>query len=70
MESNKSKDYLKILYNNEINSKLNNEIILFSDKVVKSNRFGVRQQRYLIITDLALYNFKRQSKFKIFFIIN
>ena len=35
------------------------EKIEFSDKVLKVNKFGFKQERNLVITDKALYNLKK-----------
>ena len=37
------------------------EIIEFSDKIIKINRFGFKQERNIIITDKAVYNLKKTS---------
>ena len=37
------------------------EKIEFSDKVLKINKFGFKQERNLIITDKALYNLKKTA---------
>lgn len=63
MDSDNDKDYLKCSSNPNILNKIKSEILLFSDKLIKINRFGVRQQRKILITDLAVYNFKHKSKF-------
>ena len=37
------------------------EIIQFSDKINKINRFGFKQERNILLTDKALYNLKKTS---------
>jgi serum/glucocorticoid-regulated kinase 2 len=37
------------------------EQIEFSDKIIKINKFGFKQERNIIITDKALYNLKKTS---------
>ena len=37
------------------------EIIQFSDKINKINRFGFKQERNILLTDKALYNLKKAS---------
>ena len=37
------------------------ENIEFSDKVIKINKYGIKQERNLIITDKALYNLKKTT---------
>lgn len=36
---------------------------MFSAKVQKWNKFNIKQDRNLIITNLNVYNFKKKSKF-------
>ena len=42
----------------EKSKKLIKEEVYFIDKVEKVNKFGIGQQRYLILTDKAIYNIK------------
>jgi hypothetical protein len=37
------------------------ESVLFADNLIKVNRMGMRQQRSIIVTTLALYNFKPKA---------
>jgi hypothetical protein len=37
------------------------EEVIYSDSLVKINRLGMRQQRTLVITTIAIYNFKPKS---------
>ena len=34
---------------------------MFSGKVVKWNKYGIKQDRSLVITNLNVYNFKKKS---------
>ena len=38
------------------------ERIVFSGKVIKYNRFGMKQDRTILLTNLNLYNIKKKSK--------
>lgn len=44
-----------------LNVKLLDEELLYSQKVVKINKYGFEQWRNLIITNKALYNFEKKS---------
>ena len=37
------------------------EPVVFSDKVVKVNMWGLKQDRFLIVTTHNIYNFKKKS---------
>jgi hypothetical protein len=37
------------------------ESVLFADTLIKVNRMGMRQQRSIVVTTLALYNFKPKA---------
>lgn len=54
-------DYLGIKSDKSIISATNNEKILFTDKIIKINRFNMSQDRQIIVTDKALYNFKKKE---------
>jgi hypothetical protein len=41
------------------------EKLVYSNKVKKFNKFDWAQERILVITNLKLYNFKKNSKFTI-----
>lgn len=38
------------------------ERIVFSGKVIKYNRFGMKQDRTILLTNLNLYNIKKKGK--------
>jgi hypothetical protein len=62
METNKNEyDYLNCNDSPEIKNIIKNEIILFSDKILKINRFGFNQERNIIITNCAIYNIKKKE---------
>ena len=39
--------------------------LLLSDKVIKINRYGLSQDRNIIVTEKNIYNLKKKSKSKI-----
>lgn len=61
IEYNIDNDYLLFHRDKEIRKIINNEIILYSDAIIKINRHGQAQERSLIITNLALYNLKKKE---------
>ena len=56
------KDNLHLLENPEIQKLLGDEKLLFSDKIIKINRYGFNQERSIIITDKSIYNLKKTCK--------
>ena len=56
------KDNLHLLDNPEIKKLLGDEKLLFSDKLIKINRYGFNQERRIIITDKSIYNLKKTCK--------
>ena len=59
-------DNLNWAKDKEILSIINKEILYYSNKVTKINHYGISQERYLVLTDEALYNFhKKKLKRKI-----
>ena len=55
-------DYLNMIKDPELIRQITREEpILFSDKIIKKNRFGFNQERNLIITNKALYNLKKKD---------
>ncbi len=40
----------------------NDDKILLSKKVIKINRYGLSQERFLLVTEKNIYNFKKTSK--------
>ena len=40
----------------------NDDKILLCKKVIKINRYGLSQERFLIVTEKNIYNFKKTSK--------
>lgn len=56
-----------------LHSIIGEEELLFSDKIIKVNRYGLSQERNILITNRAIYNLKKKSNLlyinKIYFII-
>ena len=63
MESIIVKDYLNFAKDPEIKKSVNNETILFTDKIIKINRYGMSQERNIIITSWGIYNLKKKCKY-------
>lgn len=61
------RDYLVFQNNKDIQTVIENEQLILSDKLQKSATLGFFMERNIIITNLALYNFNQTSKI-IFFI--
>ena len=54
-------DNLKWAKDKEILSIINKEILYYSNKIIKINHFGVSQERYIVLTDVGLYNFQKKK---------
>ena len=63
MESSENKDHLNFRKENVLPSIIGEEDLLFSDKLIKINRYGLSQERNILITNKAIYNLKKKSKF-------
>ena len=55
-------DELKFIGNNNISKAINDEEIYYSGSLLKINQKSSEQQRNLVITSKALYNFKKKEK--------
>ena len=60
-EEIKSKDYLNSKGLKEIKKIIGNEEILFSDKIVKLDKYNMAKERNLIITNSKIYNLNKKS---------
>ena len=58
-----------ILEEKFVKSIIGEEELLLSDKIIKINRYGLSQERNILITSNAIYNLKKKSNY-ILFIIN
>ena len=55
------KDYLCLRHDCGIKSLINDEIILFSDKITKLLSFGFSKERGILITNCSIYNLELKS---------
>jgi hypothetical protein len=62
METSNSKDFLKFSDEKSLSKLIGDEELLFSDKINKINRYGLTQERNILITNKAIYNLKKKSK--------
>jgi uncharacterized protein (UPF0216 family) len=69
MESSEDKDHLNFRNEKHLKSIIGEEELLLSDKIIKINRYGLSQERNILITSNAIYNLKKKSNY-ILFIIN
>ena len=60
MASQESRDYLNFKNEKSLSSIIGDEELLFSDKVIKINRYSLSQERNIIITNKAIYNLKKK----------
>ena len=61
MEPSKVRDYLKFAGEKSLEKLIGKEQILFTDKINKINRYGLTQERNILITDQAIYNLKKKG---------
>ena len=61
METSKVRDYLKFAGEKSLEKLIGNEQLLFTDKINKINRYGLTQERNILITDQAIYNLKKKG---------
>ena len=54
MESSENKDHLNFRKENVLPSIIGEEDLLFSDKLIKINRYGLSQERNILITNKAI----------------
>ena len=62
MESIIVKDYLNFANESDIKKIVKNETILFTDKIIKINRYGMSQERNILISNWGIYNLKKKCK--------
>ena len=68
-----AKDHLNFRNDPEIKKQIGNEELLLSDKLIKVNRYGLSQERNIVVTNQCIYNFKKKSKkylYNIIYLIN
>ena len=61
METSKVRDYLKFAGEKSLEKLIGNEKLLFTDKINKIIRYGLTQERNILITDQAIYNLKKKG---------
>ena len=61
MEDEADKDHLNFKKDNDILKQIQDEILLLSDKIIKVNRYGMSQERNIVITNKSIYNLKKKS---------
>ena len=61
MEDEADKDHLNFKKDNDILKLIKDEILLLSDKIIKVNRYGMSQERNIVITNKSIYNLKKKS---------
>ena len=66
MESNQVKDYLNFAKEKSLVKLIGDEVLLFTDKLIKINRYNYSQERNILITNKAIYNLKKKSKNNIY----
>ena len=55
------RDYLNFGKEPSLSKIIKNEKLLFTDKINKINRYGLTQERNIIITENAIYNLKKKG---------
>ena len=55
-------DYLKYSDSKEIEEIIGNELILYSDRVIKLNKYNMSREVDFILTDDKIYILKKKSK--------
>ncbi|MCQ2817225.1 MAG: protein kinase [archaeon] len=55
-DNEQNDDYLNFGGESKIKSMIKEETLLFSDNIIKVNKYGMNQERVLLITDAAVYN--------------
>ena len=63
MEDYTAKDHLNFRNDKFIKDLIGNEELLLSDKIIKINDYGFSQERIILITNRAIYNLLKKSKY-------
>jgi uncharacterized protein (UPF0216 family) len=61
-DKSSSKDHLNFRDDKNIIQIIGNDELLLSDKIIKINRYGLSQERNILITNQNIYNLKKKSK--------
>jgi uncharacterized protein (UPF0216 family) len=62
VDKSSSKDHLNFRDEKNIIQIIGNDELLLSDKIIKINRYGLSQERNILITNQNIYNLKKKSK--------
>jgi len=54
-------DFLKIKSNQQLQKHFQSESILFSNLILKINKYSITQERIIVITNKAIYNLKKEN---------
>jgi uncharacterized protein (UPF0216 family) len=61
-DESSSKDHLNFRNDKDIIAIIGNDELLLSDKIIKINRYGLSQERNILVTNQNIYNLKKKSK--------
>ena len=61
-DESSSKDHLNFRNDKEIKGIIGSDELLLSDKLIKINRYGLSQERNILVTNQNIYNLKKKSK--------
>jgi uncharacterized protein (UPF0216 family) len=61
-DESSSKDHLNFRNDKNIIQIIGSDELLLSDKIIKINRYGLSQERNILITNQNIYNLKKKSK--------
>ena len=61
MEVITKRDYLNFAKEKSLSNIIRDEEVLFTDKINKINRYGLTQERNILITNKAIYNLKKKG---------
>ena len=65
MENIIKRDYLNFSKESSLKNIIGEEDLLFTDKINKINRYGLTQERNILITNQAIYNLKKKGNYYI-----
>lgn len=65
MENINKRDYLNFSKESSLKKIIGEEDLLFTDKINKINRYGLTQERNILITNQAIYNLKKKGNYYI-----
>lgn len=65
MENIIKRDYLNFSKESSLKTIIGEEDLLFTDKINKINRYGLTQERNILITNQAIYNLKKKGNYYI-----